>query len=135
MNVSRTSFAIIYVLIDIVYISITKGTYFKVVQGIQNQETKVDGSRYVAGALAYILLAVGWYVLVAPPIEASTTPTATALLYGAVYGASVYGVFNFTNYVMFQKYTPYIMAQDMIWGVSWVTILSLLYATYITQQS
>lgn len=128
---ARLAFAMLYLVVDVVYVMIFQGSYQAVVQRIQSRITRIDGSRYITAIGAYLAMALGWSVLVAEQIENSSDPRLAALKYGFVFGIAVYGVFNFTNYVMFQEYTPKIMLQDMLWGTTWSTTLSLLYGMYI----
>lgn len=138
MNLTRLAFALIYITVDVIYIMLAHRSYFDVVKKIQNIETRMDMSRYIVATLAYITMAFGWVMLVAPHIEQVDDASSKnngrlikALMYGASYGFVLYGVFNFTNYVMFQNYSKRIMVQDLVWGTSWVTVLSLLYAVFI----
>lgn len=124
-------FAVFYIAIDILYVAISKDAYFDIVRNIQKQNTTMTGDRYVAALAAYLAMAVGWLVLVAPRVSSPST----GLYYGIIYGLVVYGVFNCTNFVMFQNYTYRIFIQDMLWGTSWATILSVLYGYAVKQRS
>lgn len=136
MNYPRFAFVAIYLVVDVLYVLMSRHIYFDVVKKIQKgDETMMTASRMIAAVAAYAILGAGWMILVAPHIESQKTVT-TALTYGAMYGFAVYGVFNFTNHVMFQNYGFKIMLQDVVWGTSWVTVLSVLYALYLsTRQS
>lgn len=129
MNINRVAFTVVYILVDIVYVMIARDTYMKVVHDIQKGATQFTSARVLAAIAAYSCMALGWWFLVAPVIEAS----GAGLLPGFVYGLTLYGVFNFTNYAMFDKYTPRILTQDLLWGISWVTVLSVAYGMYITK--
>lgn len=133
----RVVFAIVYLIIDIIYVFLTRNMYFNMVKDIQNKETKLNVTHGIAAVGAYVLLVLGWVVLVATRIEISKQPIIDGLYLGAVYGAVVYGVFNFTNYVMFQNYKTRVLIQDMLWGTTCATILSVAYGKYValTRQS
>ncbi len=125
---SRVLFVALYIIIDIVYVSLAKEAYKGVVRGIQKgQDTTFTTARLMSAIGAYSCMAIGWWFLVAPIIER----TKKGMLPGFIYGLALYGVFNFTNYAMFDKYTPRIIAQDMLWGIGWVTILSVMYGVWL----
>jgi uncharacterized membrane protein len=110
----------------------------EVVKKIQKEATKMDGYRIISAIASYMCMAIGWLFLVAPSVEQSIAsgmcPTAAALRYGFIYGFVLYGVFNFTNYTMFKNYTPSILMQDMLWGTSWTTAVTILYGFYIQRK-
>lgn len=128
----RIAFITVYILVDIVYVMLARGTYMNVVRKIQKGPTQFTPARVVAAIAAYTCMAIGWWFLVAPAIERGNGVYA-GLLPGFVYGLTLYGVFNFTNYAMFDKYTPRILAQDLMWGIGWVTVLSVAYGIYVTK--
>lgn len=127
----RLVFAIIYLAVDIIYVLGARNVYFDMVKGIQYKDTKLNMTHALAAIGAYVLLALGWVVLVATRIEGSKRPVTDGMYFGFVYGLVVYGVFNLTNYVMFQNYKTTVLIQDMLWGTTCATILSLAYGKYI----
>jgi len=131
---TRIIFVVLYLFVDILYVTIAHPIYDKLVQNIQHTKTSLDSLRIAAAVGAYACMAIGWYVLVAPLVEMGikngVCPTVAAIKYGLVFGLVIYGVFNFTNYVMFQKYSLNVLALDILWGITWVTSLTYLYAMY-----
>jgi uncharacterized membrane protein len=83
---------------------------------------------------AYALLAVGWWFIVAPSvtlwIQKGYSPLAAGLIAGAIYGAVVYGVYNFTVRVQFDKYDLGTLFRDLSWGTISIAIITALYAVY-----
>jgi uncharacterized membrane protein len=127
-------FVAVYLVVDVIYIAISHPLYMGVVKKIQKQETSMDNMRMLAAIGAYACMGLGWYVLVAPAVATSVKngmcPSVAAVQFGLVYGLVIYGVFNFTNYVMFQEYSKGILALDLLWGTTWVTSLTYLYAMF-----
>jgi uncharacterized membrane protein len=76
-----------------------------------------------------------WYILAAGTAlrwaETKTfAPWLAGALAGAVYGIAVYGVFNFTNNVMFKEYGWGIVLRDFAWGVTWACVLTTLFMVF-----
>lgn len=129
-------FAIVYIAVDILYVLLSRDVYMDVVKTIQKGEhTSFDNTRIIAALGAYTLMAVGWLILVAPAVTVSmhkgSSPLWSGFVPGFTFGIVLYGVFNFTNYVMFQNYTYRIVIQDMLWGSLWVTCVSIAFAYYL----
>lgn len=66
-----------------------------------------------AGFLAYAALSLGLVFLVVPLAR----DLGEAVLYGAIYGLAVYGVYDFTNASIFKKYPNVLVFADLIWGI------------------
>lgn len=125
-------FAAIYIFVDVLYVVGFHKTYQAAFYRIQKDNVQLTSSRLFAAVAAYLCMALGWIVLVAPAVKHNIAKGWPPLWAGAapgfVFGFVLYGVYNFTNYVAFQKYSPAILAQDLVWGTTWVTVLSILYA-------
>lgn len=121
---------VFYLAIDIFYVLNSKSYYSGVVKKIQNEPMIVPTNRIWSAIVSYMCLAIGWFFLVAPFIEKSKV-WYEAAFYGAIYGIAVYGVFNTTNHVMFKNYNLSVVLRDTIWGMSWLTIFSILYFFFI----
>lgn len=101
-------FALLYVFVDTVYVTLSKSFY----GSIQGAEMTTSIASIIG---AYLCMALGWYYLVDTTFK------------GFLYGLAVYGVFNFTNHILFKGYTWNVVARDFLWGVSWTTLLTMLY--------
>lgn len=115
------------------YVIISQPFYRAVVTRIQGKPFPTFTiTRKMSALFSYVCLAVGWYLIV--PTLADTWSKKyhhiiAGALAGLVYGLVVYGVFNGTLYVMFEKYDGSVFLRDLIWGTSWATIVSVLYMT------
>jgi uncharacterized membrane protein len=134
----RILFAVLYLVVDIVYVAIASPIYMQVVKAIQQKETPFNVYRGIAALAAYLCMALGFVILVAPAIErllaSGMCASRAGIAIGFTFGLVLYGVFNFTNYAMFADYTPWILLQDMLWGVTWATTASVLYAMYVQKK-
>lgn len=123
-------FVAIYLAVDVLYITIAKPVYNKVVKKIQGKEMSLKKNSYLVAVLSYIILGLGWLFFVANTISATTT--FVELLQRAVmYGLVVYGVFNTTLYVMLENWDAIISIRDTVWGVGWITTISCAYLIFL----
>lgn len=126
-------FAIVYIVVDVVYISLARPAYDRAVKAISGEPIPTGRKGAVAAAMfAYIAMALGWIFLVVPSVNHlrahGYSRWSAGLIAGIVYGFALYGVFNGSLYAMFRNWGGRIFTQDMLWGVSWTTIITLAYA-------
>ncbi len=67
-------------------------------------------------ALSVYIILLGGNVLLNMDILSTQKNVPTALLYGALYGVIVYGVYSGTNYVVFPQWTITLLVTDVLWG-------------------
>lgn len=126
-------FVVIYIVIDIAYITLSADFYSNVVKNIQGKEIVLTPSSYVSLVLAYLILAFAWIFIVADRLNEESTYM-DALFIAFVYAISVYGVFNTTLYVLFEKWDIFTALRDTAWGVTCITSLTLAYLYVIKYQ-
>lgn len=76
-----------------------------------------DGSlspSWPSAAVVYALLATGILLLVRPLVTGMGI--GHAFLYGAIFGAVVYGVYDFTNHATLKDWPLWLSFVDMAWG-------------------
>jgi hypothetical protein len=107
-------------LIDIIYLYFIGGYPFLImVNNIQNTNKQTE-IKYIGAILAYIFIVFIIYYFI---IKEDKKPKDAFLL-----GLCVYGIFDATNYALFEKYSLNIAIQDTLWGGTLfylVTYLSL----------
>lgn len=126
-------FVVIYLVVDIIYVVLSKSAYEAVVKNISGKEFAGDKKGFIVSALfSYVCMAVAWLFLVVPAvyymIGRGMAKWKAGLIGGVVYGLALYGVFNGTLYTMFEGWDIKIFMRDMAWGVSWATILTVAFA-------
>jgi len=126
MEYIKYIFVVLYVIIDIVYITVSAPFYSKTVQNIQGTPIKLKPSSYVALILAYLILGFGWLFIVANSIDAKTKLKSVVFI-AIIFALSVYGVFNTTLYVLFENWDIVTALRDTLWGVVCITTISVLY--------
>jgi uncharacterized membrane protein len=83
---------------------------------LKNLATFKEGSmqtRLIPIILTYLILALGFSFFVSPLLSVSIYKS---FLVGALFGLVVYGVYDLTNYAIFQNYTLKITIIDVVWG-------------------
>lgn len=133
-------FVALYLVVDIIYVTLSGPVYQRVVQRIQGKPMQSMSPRVLASAMmAYGAMALAWAFFV--PITTQYlvekkrwNAVGAAALSGFILGVAIYFVFNFTNSVMFEKYDTPIIIRDIVWGTSWLTILSAMYGYVVLRK-
>jgi hypothetical protein len=128
----RLFFAVLYIVIDLVYVSLSKSVYDAAVKDIQGSPMPTGTTRIIAAVGAWTCMAVGWYflttTLVAKWVASGMSAAAAGALAGFINGIVVIGTFNLTLHAMFANYGATIITRDMLWGIGWVTVLTTIYS-------
>lgn len=126
----RVYFVVLYLVVDVAYVMWAGKFYEAAVRRIQG--SGFPPGRMWAGGLAWAWLALGWALLAAPAatrwMEAGWSPALAGGLAGAIYGLTVYMVYNLTLYVQFQNYGMDVVVRDVAWGTGWAVVLTIGYA-------
>jgi uncharacterized membrane protein len=102
---SFLSILVILVLIDSVYLFLTKSIFGEMVAKIQKTAIQF---RLVGAIIVYLLLAVALYYFIVKP--------GLSVWKAGLLGLVIYGTFDFTNYAMFKNYDLKIAIMDTVWG-------------------
>ena len=106
---------ILLILVDSVYLYLTKSIFGEMIVRIQKFAIQ---PRYWSAAVVYILLSLGLYWFILKP----NRPVWEAFLFGII----VYGVFDFTSHAIFKKYDLSVAVMDTVWGGILLTIVTTL---------
>jgi len=111
------SVGIILVIIDVIYLSLVGGPPFvKMVEKIQGKNVKMN---YISAIMAYVFLVAMAYIFI---IKKKATNKEAFIL-----GLLTYGIFDFTNMALFEKYDPIIALQDTIWGGTLYMLVNIVF--------
>ena len=99
------SILVILVLIDSVYLFVTKAIFGEMVAKIQRTAIQM---RLEGAVVVYLLLAVALYYFIVKP--------GLSVWKAGLLGLVIYGTFDFTNYAMFKNYDLKIAIMDTVWG-------------------
>jgi hypothetical protein len=116
----------LYLIIDIAYVISSKNYYEGYIKLIQNSGYSSKAGVYLSAVVAYLLLGFGWWILVAERLSKESS-IYEILRITIPYSLVIYGVFNATLFVMFDKWDTKIVLRDTLWGVSNIVLISMLY--------
>jgi uncharacterized membrane protein len=97
--------AIIFVLLDYIYLGLMKGYFEKQVQLVQGSPLKVN---LLGAIICYIFLITGLNYFIIKPNRSITD----AFLFGLV----IYAVYETTNVALFTKWSWLTVIMDSLWG-------------------
>ena len=110
---------LIFFIIDAIYLSTFGKKFAIMVKMIQGEKIKMNYSKYISAVICYILLifSLNYYVL----------SEEKSLLNAFLLGVIIYGVFDSTNYVIFNEYNATIGLIDSLWGGILFTITTFIF--------
>ena len=79
--------------------------------------------RWPAAAIVYILLPLGLVLFILPRL--GSEPRARSLMWGAMFGLVVYGVYDLTNLALLPQWSLKVTIIDILWGMFLYAIVSL----------
>jgi len=97
--------AIVFITLDSIYLNYMKGHFEKQVQNVQGSALKIN---FLGAALCYLFLIIGLNYFIIKPRKS----VEEAFLLGIV----IYGVFETTNYALFNKWSIITLFMDTLWG-------------------
>lgn len=96
---------LLFIAIDAIYLTSMSGFFNKLVKNIQGEKIKF---RILGAIICYIFLIFGLNHFI---ISQNKSPFEASLL-----GLVIYGVYDSTNYAIFDKWSLEALALDTIWG-------------------
>jgi uncharacterized membrane protein len=100
--------SVFVLVVDGIWLRLQRGMYRKTIRETQKREMKVR----MAGAIWSYVSIIILVVMFAEFAEVGDL----WMLYGFIYGALIYGVFNGTNVAIFREYSTKTAVIDTIWG-------------------
>jgi uncharacterized membrane protein len=97
--------SILLIIIDLIFLNLTKTIFNNQIKNIQQTPIKI---KYIGIIITYLIMIFGYYWFIIK-YKKST-------LDGFIYGFVIYGIYEFTNYSIFDKWNNYIILIDIIWG-------------------
>lgn len=101
--------SVFVLLVDGIWLRLQRGMYRRTIRETQKREMKVR----VVGAIWSYVSIIALIVMFAEFVEARDLGL---VVYGFIYGALIYGVFNGTNVAIFREYSTKTAVIDTIWG-------------------
>lgn len=104
---------ILLLVLDLLWISFYMGKkYQNQIQNIQGKSIRIKPTFVI---LSYFLMVLGLILFVLPNISKGNE-LKDSLKYGLVFGIIVYGVYNFTNAAVIDKWDSKVIIADILWG-------------------
>ena len=98
------------------------------IQGSKDNDNKIN--TIIGFILAYLLIPLGLFLFVFPLVNKDGW-FLSCIKYGFLWGIITYGIFDFTNLVLFKKYPLWLAFFDTIWGgIMSAVVLTITYAVY-----
>ena len=116
MMINSIKLALIMLALDAIYLNLTKKHFNNLVKSIQNKDIKF---KMVPAFFAYLLMTIGLYHFV---IKKNGSIEDAFLL-----GLVIYGVFDTTNAVLFEKWDVKTILMDTFWGASMFATSTYIY--------
>lgn len=113
------------IVIDLVWLGIVmKGFYHQELGELARREGTALAPRWGAALFVYLLIPAGIILFVRPLVGAQGSALA-ALGYGALFGLVLYGVYDFTNLAVLEKWTLRVTLVDLAWGCTLCGVTSV----------
>lgn len=104
---------ILLLVLDLLWISFYMGKkYQNQIENIQGKSIRIKPTFVI---LSYFLMVLGLILFVLPNISKGNE-LKDSLKYGLVFGIIVYGVYNFTNAAVIDKWDSKVIIEDILWG-------------------
>ena len=117
----------LFIIIDLIWFQFAAPSYRSLVQGVQGDEMSLN---YIGALIAYILMACAVVFFTLPRVNLATKAGQGALmaavLSGGLYGFLSYGMFNFTNMAIFDRWNLGTSLVDSFWGAIIFTLTTFL---------
>lgn len=126
---------IIFVIMDIIYISLLSTQYVGMVSKIQNGQKPFV--KWYFAVMSYAVLAIALLCVVFPYakllLEKGNPIWSSALKAGFLVGFAIYGAYNTTVLSIFKNYSVTLACVDTLWGSSGFFVAALIYL-YLQRQ-
>ena len=91
-----------------------------------NKSNNSNSSKYIAGIICYILLALAIYVFIVLPENDKSKSSIEIIKKGMLLGLIIYGVYNSTNKATINEFGTFEAIVDTIWGSFLIGFISLI---------
>jgi uncharacterized membrane protein len=119
---------IFFFLIDMTWLGfVAKNIYAENIGLLLRKSGETLAPNWYAAICVYILFAIGILVFVLPNASGNYLK---ALMYGAIFGLVIYGIYDLTNYSLLANWPLRITLIDMVWGTFLCALVSL-FATFM----
>lgn len=133
-NIKFLIISIIYLVIDVIWISLNIKMYNDNTIRIQGKLSAISWKIILAIILSYILLVIS-IIHIAIPLTVNNIKKDDELidklyksmLYGGITGLSIYGTYNLVSIIIYENFSYIIAIIDSIWGFFIFSLLTFIY--------
>lgn len=97
--------AIVFLLLDFIYLNLIKNYFNKQIKDVQGSEIKIN---FMGVVLCYIILILGINYFIINPRK--------SVMEAFLLGMLIYGVYETTNYALFKNWSIITVIIDTLWG-------------------
>ena len=116
---------VIFIILDASWIGINYNYYNKLAIKIQKEPIV---PKLLSALIAYVFLFISLYFCIRfLELEVKNKDYLKIVLYSALFGLCVYGIYSYTTCVFLNKYSYYNAFIDTIWGAVLYSVSSLIY--------
>ena len=106
----------IFIVVDLIWIAGIMKNFYRMQLGHLSRTTNGSMSPNIPSSIiVWMLIVLGLILFVLPKIP-KTGPGFEGILWGALFGLVVYGVYDLTNYALLKDWTLSMTIVDMLWG-------------------
>jgi uncharacterized membrane protein len=118
---------ILFLVLDALYLGSTTNHWNNVLLRIQGDKLSL---KLIPAICVYILIFFGWYHFVYSSYLVHNSIN-TAIKDAFLLGLTTYGIYEFTNYAIFDKWDITSVLMDMSWGAILYTLVTYLTLTFV----
>lgn len=105
-----------FLVIDLIWLGVIMKNFYSAELGeLARRQGSSLAPRWSVAVLVYLLIPTSLLLFVRPLLGPSAT-NLTALGWGALYGLTLYGVYDLSNLAVLDKWTVRMTIADMLWG-------------------
>lgn len=120
-----------FLVIDLIWLGLVANSFYKKEMGSLLRKTGENMDPiWWAAILVYLVIPLGIVLFVSPYLEKDNS-LLNAIKWGFIYGATLYAVYDFTNYSLVQNWSLKMSLVDVLWGGFLAAVTSIWMSYFI----
>ncbi len=113
----------LFIAIDFLWFKLSGSFFYRMLEPLAKTHNGAFDMNYTSALGVYLLLAIGLHFLVLASYDGNKRK---ALLKGAVFGLTSYGIYDLTNHATLKHWPLEMILVDMSWGIFSCTLVTFL---------